>query len=569
MSDFNFGGDELPDDLADAVRKSWSAPQETPFLQGQGFTSMHLTSGGHSPIGTPIISNTNLASMTNPDEVLPLSHKTESNNTMSMSGKRESSPETSVSNNSNSGNQQPQSDYQLFKHHYSISENARKSVSDILHELDIDTSRSTSPNRLTQTSNFIVPQHANEYMSQQQIFQQQQLRNPFSSGSGSNSSVNMMDVSGEPNSNPKSVLNADPDNNINPSSNYNNSSRLSNHMTTRRSSIQDVQWIRQLLNPRSSFSGPSQNEMSVNDPFLQRYNVGNTSSGGSPISIPEITKCWVTTLRDDSIEAVKSMIVLYYSLSLTNSKYPMYVLHDSKIDVSQLKRYNINTISIPTEYFQDDMCNSNPTLGDSSEYKSLLDKKWFLLSLFVSFIHSNYELVCYITPSSMIIDNIDELLDDPNINNEIDNETCVLLSNVTIDDSEEPQLIIFKPNKEVSMCIKEFFTLYGDNHEKLSKITKLLSITDSEVLKELFGETWGKISSEGYVNVLEPNEESLNINNFIDKDGSDVTISNAKILDFKKVKPWDMKLSNENTDGNVVSKWYQLWLEFWNTYHNI
>lgn len=561
MNNFDFGGDELPDELADAVRKSWSAPQETPFFQGQEFTPNPIPSGSHSPIGTPIISSTNLASMTNPDEALPLSHKHANNNDMAMSGKDENMPDTSTGDSSHSGSEQPHSDYQLFKHHYSISEkNTRESVSDILHELDIDKSRSNSPGILAQSSNSTVSQRADEYMSQQQILQQQQLRNPFSTGNEANNDGS--------NAYSKSVLSADFDNNKIPS-NYSNNSRLPNHMTTRRSSIQDVQWMRQLLNPRSSFSGPSKAEMSRNDLYLQRHNVGNNSSTGSSDSMSEITKCWVTTLRDDSIQSVKSMIVLYHSLSLTNSKYPIYVLVDSKIDTSQLKRYNINTISIPTEYFQDDSCNSNPALSNTSEYQSLLAKKWLVLSLFVSFIQSNYELVCYISPSSMIVDNIDELLDDPDINNEIDNETCVLLSNVTINDSEEPQIIIFKPNKEVSMCIKEFFTLYGDDYEKLTKITKLLRITDSDVLKELFGETWGKISSDGYVNVLEPTDESLNINNFIQGDGNSNSNNNtAKILDFKKVKPWDMKLSNENTDGNVVSKWYHVWLEFWNTYHN-
>lgn len=564
MSDFNFGGDELPDELADAVRKSWSAPQEIPFPQGQAFTPNPVPSGGHSPIGTPIVSNTNLAGMTNPNEVLPLSHKNDSNDDMTISNQNESSPDISTENNNNSGSEQPHSDYQLFKHHYSISENARESVSDILHELDIDKSRSTSPSKLGQTSNFMESQPTDEYMSQQQIFQQQQLRNPFSTGNDTATSNNNYNRTTRDGSNAYSKSSFE---NNKMSANYSNNARMSNHMTTRRSSIQDVQWMRQLLNPRSSFSGPSKAEMSRNDAYLQRHNIGNNnnSTNGSPLNMPEITKCWVTTLRDDSIQSVKSMIVFYYSLSLTNSKYPIYVLVDSKIDTSQLKKYNINTISIPTEYFQDDSCNSNPSLVNTSEYQSLLAKKWLVLSLFVSFIQSNYELVCYISPTSMIVDNIDELLDDPDINNEIDNETCVLLSNVTINDSEEPQIIIFKPNKEVSMCIKEFFTLYGDDHEKLAKITKLLRITDSEVLKELFGETWGKISSDGYVNVLEANDESLNINNFVQGQGN---MNTAKILDFKKVKPWDMKLSIENTDGNVVSKWYHVWLEFWNTYHN-
>lgn len=562
MSDFNFGGDELPEDLAAAVRKSWSAPQESLFLQGQGFTP-----GRASPIGTPTISSTNLTSMTNPNEVLPLlkkqgaMHDTNNNNIGNsrsiVSSDSESLGVTGRLPSQEEQEQEVQSkqpDYQLFKHHYSISENARESVSDILHELDIESSGSTSPNKLSSG----LPQ-TNEYISQQQqLFQQQQLRNPFGKNSRSNSNDNNVLMG------TASLLN-----------NGAGAPRLSNHpITTRRSSIQEVQWIRHLLNPRSSFSGPSQTEMPIADSAIQQRdtntNVSLSSIQDGHSQLPESTKCWVTILENDSIECIKSMIVLYYSLSLTNSKYPMYVLHDSQLDVSQLAKYNIKTIPIPKEYFQDISCTtSNPVMFQTPQYQSLIHKNWFLLALFVSFLETNYELVCYITPTSMIIDNIDALLDDQSINNEIDNETCVLLSNVTGNDSDIPQLIIFKPNKEVSMCIKEFFTLYGNDQEKLSKVERLLQVTDFNILKELFGETWGKISSDGYVTVLEPNDESLDINNFIQKtDGSKCV--DAKILDFKKVEPWNMKLSNNQNDGDttVISKWYQVWLEFWNIYHN-
>ena len=131
-------------------------------------------------------------------------------------------------------------------------------------------------------------------------------------------------------------------------------------------------------------------------------------------------------------------------------------------------------------------------------------------------------------------------------------------------------MIIFKPSNDVSMCIKEYFTLYGNDKESLHKMDKLLQMTDSQVLKELFGETWGNISSDGYVTVLELNDESLNISNFVQKDGESTRRNNAKILDFKNVKPWEMDISNLNKgqrdENNVINKWYQIWQEFWNTY---
>lgn len=608
MSDFNFGGDELPEDLAAAIRKSWSAPQETPLIpEGRSFTPLGNVNnaGSDSPIGTPTISDTNLTGMSNQNETLPLVP----NNSTSVNGDTPVNIVSGDGNTANEGNvmegtmesltnginSMKQPDYQLFKHHYSISENARESVSDILHELDIESSESPSPNELMQNIDSNMQQQQQEQQSQ--FFQQPTLRNPFSSNSSRSASNNQSNQFDSNEINPRNVNY----NNMNPtsntssrsSSNNNNNNnnydraRIPNRMTTRRGSIQDVQWIRQLLNPRSSFSGPSQTEMSTNDPFLQqRYQRGigslvpplpslsvnsSTGSSRSSDSIPEITKCWVTVLKDDSIESVKSMIVLYYSLSVTNSKFPMYVLYDPKLDVSQLMKYKINTVPIRKEYFQD-MGKANM---DNEQYQELFNKNWFILSLFVTFINSSYELVCYITPSSMIIDNIDELLEDPNINNEIDNETCVLLTNsmtASNDNDNEPQLIIFKPNQEVAMCIKEFFTLYGDDNERLIKINKLLQTSDYQVLKELFGETWGIISSDGYVNVLEPNEESLNINNFIvTNDGTNEPRQIAKILDFKKIKPWNMKLSSstDNGNGNVINKWNEIWLEFWNTYKNV
>lgn len=548
MSNFNFDlGEDLPADLADAVRKSFSEPQNKTFPQIHGLTSI-LQSSRDSPIGTPIASTTNLTSMPNPDEIL------QTYGTVALN-KDEILPGTS--RNSNVQETPKQSDYQLFKHHYSISENARESVADILHELDIRSGDSISPQPSSLHSTNVVSnvcmqqQYPEGVISQQKMFQQQ-LRNPFSGKTDNNN-----------NNNKNNVSKIDIDTNANITINDNKPGTTLNQMATRRSSIQEVQWVRQLLNPRSSFSGPSQNTLTVDDSFLQKYST-RTTGGPLPDRKEEVTKCWVTILKeDDSIGSIKSIIVLYHSLLLTNSKYPMYVLHDPDIDVSELRKYNVSTVSIPKQYFQNDPSSINPTLLADPTYQSLTKKKWFILSLFVSFIETNYELICYITPTSMVIDNIDELLEDQVINNEIDNETCVLLSNVTVSELEEPQLIIFKPSREVAMCIKEYFTMYGSDKESMYKVDKLLEMRDSEVMKELFGETWGKIASDGYVNVLESDDGSLDINNFIRRDGESIAKKSAKILDLKRVKPWDKEISEGNEykkdTNNVVYIWYQMY----------
>lgn len=600
MNTFNFDfGEDLPADLADAVRKSFSEPQDTLLSRGHSSASLSQTGDNHSPIA----SNINLTSMTNPNEILPLSnykcnngHNNDqySNGQVSSTGavnKADTLSELSKDPNTQEVSLQQQSDYQLFKHHYSVAENTRESITDILHELDIKSGDSISPQPLSIPSTNIVSENTNvfsqalqqqqnkypeEVISQQEIFQQQ-LRNPFIDKADTNNRSNMNitknKFDNDTHINPKTTLDTD----IGPNIVIDNNTNIINQTTTRRSSIQNVQWIRQLLNPRSSFFGPSQTAMSVNNSFLQKYNISTESSQNDAFSKKApTTKCWVTILKDGSIESIKSMIVLYHSLLLTESNYPMYILHDSSLDVSELGKYNIHTVSIPKEYFQNDPNSMNPILLTNSKYQSLLEKKWHILALFVSFINTHYELICYITPTSMIIDNIDELLDDCSINNEIDNETCVLLSNVTLNDSEEPQLIIFKPSNEVSMCIKEYFTLYGDTEERLHKIDKLLQTTDSQVLKELFGETWGNISSDGYITVFELDDESLNISNFVRKNSEPTTGNNAKILDFKNIEPWKMEIPHSNSnhnesynnENNAIKKWYQIWQEFWNTYSN-
>lgn len=476
--------DDLLGDLAAAVRKSWSESQHT--VKKQTGTSAYLADSGHSPISTPVPegfdeasihsfhemnSPSDMASMHSNNSSDPAFKKPYAINTMTAPTPRHGAAHGDHSvhqhhshshdHHHHGSSQEP--DYQLFKHHYSISDDHRDSVVEILNDLELE-----SPE----------PQ----------------------------------------------VLGSVPENKV---SNRDRGASISKqNTTTRRGSIQDVQWIRQLLNPRSSFSGNSANEPPVH------YGRGTTNPHEtSPYSTLPDSKCWVTILVDDSIEAVKSIIVLSESMRLVQSAYPLYVIHDHKINMSRLRNYNISSIPVSLDDF-------TGTTGSPVEHKRLI------LSLFVNLVNA-FDLVCYIAPTCMVVENIDELLSSSEICNEIDNETCVLLTNVSVGDNE-PQLMVLKPNHEVSMCIKEYFTIYGDDHD--GKIERLSQMDDLDILRELFHDTWGQISSEGYVSILQ----------------HDVPVDQGhaftKIADFKYLQPWTNKIPAG--DNTYCGRWYRIWNEF-------
>lgn len=487
--------EDLTGELAAAVRRSWSESQNsTRRIQREVSSASMMGDSGHSPISTPVPEsiddddnddnsaasihrfNSNYAqsissttSENNPDLI-----KQQQNTADLMSNPNEQIPFNNLhrqhqQNNPNTHTREP--DYQLFKHHYSISEDHRDSVVEILNDLELE---SPEPETLTQNMSPNLPQ------------QQHPIHGT---------------ISGEP-----------------------RSSVSKQSTTMRRGSIQGVQWVRQLLNPRSSFSGRSSNE-----PLTNQTNISNnTRSGSVPYNIPTESKCWVTILPNDSIESVKSIVVLSESVRLSGSIYPLYVIHDNRINMSKLNNYHIASIPIPLDHFK--ILPNNST-------------NWLILSLFINLV-DHFDVVCYISPTCMIVENIDELLTSEEVCNEIDNETCVLLTNATKDNDEQPQLMILKPNKEVSMCIKEYFTLYG-NENKLEKLSKM---NDFDVLKELFHDTWGHILSDGYISVLMQD---------IDMRINQQHIS--KIADFKFLQPWNNKDYNDDT---LCGRWCKIWGNF-------
>ncbi|GMM57607.1 Ids2 protein [Maudiozyma humilis] len=484
----------LQDDLAAAVRKSWSESQHTAKKQ-----TAYLADSGHSPISTPVPevfeeasihsfhamnSHSDSASMHSDNSSDPAFKKpfpgadgaamaapTPVHTAPAPVGTAEHAhAHAHVHEHSHHHHG---ADYQLFKHHYSISDDHRDSVVEILNDLELE-----SPEPPVLSS---VPENTTSARDR--------------SGSVSKKST-----------------------------------------TTRRGSIQDVQWIRQLLNPRSSFSGNSANEPPVHYGARGAHSQHQESS--PPYSAPPDSKCWVTVLPDDSIEAVKSIIVLSESMRLVRSAYPLYVIHDHKINMSRLRNYNISSIPVSLEDFAS-------VTGDESDDSQR--SKRLVLSLFVDLVDA-FDLVCYIAPTCMVVENIDELLSSAEICNEIDNETCVLLTNVCVGD-DEPQLMLLKPNREVSMCIKEYFTIYGDGDDHAGKVERLRRMDDLAILRELFHDTWGQISSEGYVSILQ----------------HDVPVDQGhaftKIADFKYLRPWSNKI--QAGDNTYCGRWYRIWNEFY------
>ncbi|CAI4044418.1 hypothetical protein SUVZ_10G0580 [Saccharomyces uvarum] len=457
--------EDITGDLAAAVRKSWSEPQDNPLL----------LNFNNSPIGTP-------TDRYSPEPVMMMEGNAMNPPSLAR-GSAQHQQRLYGSSQSREKSEQQQQDYQLFKHHYSLGQETRESVSDILNDLTLgspEPSESRTP-----------------------------IRQP---------SVDVPPI------------------------------------TTRRSSIQDVQWIRHLLNPRSSFSGVSSNE-----------------PASSPDNFPNESKAWVTILHDSSAESLQAVIVLAQSLKKVNSQYGLCVLHSSAVNASELNQVGIKTLII------DEYINVFMNFGSGSgfsgslqetETKNDLNFKWCKLLLFFSLI-DRFELICYLSPTCIVLQNIDELLESPEVSDEIDNETCVLLSNkenyisgdltsveqdpiLNENDNEDPQIIILKPNSAVAMCIKEYFTIYGNEFEGESKRSMFHQMNDLQIMKALFGDKWGYLDSDGYcaVPVTTISTDMLNY----------------KIIEFKILKPWERQnyVGAGLQPNSIMNKWLDLWRDFLN-----
>ncbi|CAR24003.1 Ids2p [Lachancea thermotolerans CBS 6340] len=275
----------------------------------------------------------------------------------------------------------------------------------------------------------------------------------------------------------------------------------------RRGSIEEVSKIRQWLNPRSSFSGASTNEASTE----------NTGA----------TKCWVTTIetQDDFLP----ILVLNYSFKKSCSRYKLIVLYTEQTEMvaSRLRDYGVETRRAS---------DIAPILFSPQNQMGTADSRlsrWTMLFPFVS-LTNDFELVCYLSPRALVLSNIDELLDSDAVAAEIDNETCVLLSNHM---GARPTIMVLRPNKEIDACIREYMTVYL-NAQNNGKWAKLQAADGSSVLRELFEDSWGLVAAD------------------FCHSGPGHIQPNAKIVECTTTQPWNLSYNDE---ASVL--WRRAWSE--------
>lgn len=234
---------------------------------------------------------------------------------------------------------------------------------------------------------------------------------------------------------------------------------------TRRTSMEDIFKVRHYLNPRSSFSNSGTN-----------------------------SRCWVTIIRD--VSEVACVVALNSSLRAHNSKMVLCVVVPSSWDMALPSIPFLTFVKLPEVKYADD--------ND--------------LTLLTLWSHLDYEFCCYLSPFIILQANIDEILLNEEIFEEIDNETCVFLTNDTYQHKNDIVFVLFKPSVEIGTAMDEFLKVYSGDSAKLAQLRE----TDVfDALNTLFGEAWGVVGRELCHTPLDP---SLS--------------SNASILNYKQLQPW-------------------------------
>ncbi|CDO96166.1 unnamed protein product [Kluyveromyces dobzhanskii CBS 2104] len=237
-----------------------------------------------------------------------------------------------------------------------------------------------------------------------------------------------------------------------------------NVRNTRRTSMEDVFKVRHFLNPRSSFA-----------------------NGGAN------SRCWVTIINQ--VSEIPCAVALNSSLRAQDSKLILCVVIPNDWDIQLPEVAFLTFVRLPKVTFA--------------------DKELTLLTLWS---HLDYELCCFLSPFTIIQVNIDEMLLDDEIFQEIDNETCVFLTNDTYQRKEDIVFLLFKPSVEIGTAVNEFLKVYNGDSAKLMQLQK----TDAyDALKTLFGEAWGFVGKDLCETLYEPSVSS-----------------NACIINYKILQPW-------------------------------
>ncbi|CAH02851.1 Ids2p [Kluyveromyces lactis] len=247
----------------------------------------------------------------------------------------------------------------------------------------------------------------------------------------------------------------------------------------RRTSMEDIFKVRHYLNPRSSF----------------------TNSGTN-------SRCWVTIITQ--MAEISCAIALNSSLRAHDSKLILCVVipKDWNIPLPQLPF--LTFVKLPKVTFA--------------------DKELTLLTLWN---HLDYEFCCFLSPFAILQTNIDEMLLNDEIFLEIDNETCVFLTNDTYQRKEDIVFLLFKPSVEIGTAVDEFLKVYSGDSAKLAQLQE----TDPyDALNTLFGEAWGFVGRDICQTLYDP---SLS--------------SNASILNYKKLEPW------KGNHSGICQLWWDMY----------
>ncbi|AET39960.1 Ids2p Ecym_5188 [Eremothecium cymbalariae DBVPG len=286
----------------------------------------------------------------------------------------------------------------------------------------------------------------------------------------------------------------------------------------RRGSIEDVLKVRHWLNPRSSFSAASVNEPELYPPMSDKSSSANLSLSSIPAAE---RRCWVTFISDMS--DLKPIITLHQSLIASQSKYKLLVLYSLENHgiTEYLQPYNISCLGIHP---------LKPIVPNELSANITYTREWSVLSMWNE-LYDKFDLLVYLSPYSVVLSNVDELLD---LSDEIDNETCVLIINGT----KVPSLMSFKPHTEVAMVLEEFVTIYGQDWDKLAKLN---SMDDWSILDTLFASSTSKIGEQ----------YGLDVRKIDLKEPQKV-----KVLDFNESKPW---LKNSDDLNDYDKLWWEVW----------
>ncbi|KAH3901124.1 Ids2p SCDLUD_002606 [Saccharomycodes ludwigii] len=281
--------------------------------------------------------------------------------------------------------------------------------------------------------------------------------------------------------------------------------------------------MKQIMNPRSSFSSISTNEHTMNPtinnftenttitannvPVLlknKQYRQGHneTDVGNDIIMQDEAENYTIDDKNANNLFFMSSIWVVKFSPELVNNiisisemLYPknlLCVFTDQDIITDDILK---KTAMIPNMRFQ--LISATPIVIKKNEPKDNVYFNRYDLHMLYSFYLYNYDLVYYInTNGNHDLSNIQRLFEycqagggkvednnksnAINIGGRIDNENCII-EYYSTDGGDG--IMVVRPNKDIVACINEYLTCYGDDYHKFDQ---LKNIGGWDILQNLF-----------------------------------------------------------------------------------